>query len=100
MGPQLFLSKAFLARHRAGKRKEGKYDLPVFHYFAVIEMQYVLDFGLSGYNVCYGTVLSPSLRFLPYLHQASALRCQNDAAASVLFLPEYGATKGFGGRFA
>ena len=63
-------------------------------------MQYVLDFGLSGYNIRYGTVLSPFLRSLPYLHQASAHRCRNDAASCVLFLPEYGAAKGFGGRYA
>ena len=50
---------------------------------------------------CYGTVLSPLLRSLPYFHQALALRCRNfDAATSVLFLPDYGGTKGLGGRYA
>ena len=50
---------------------------------------------------CYGTVLSPLLRSLPYFHQALALRCRSfDAATSVLFLPDYDGTKGLGGRYA
>ena len=45
-----FFSKAFLASLCHIKREKGKkegYDLPVFHYFAVIEMQYVLVFSAS-----------------------------------------------------